>query len=362
MRYCAAVILFCFSALTARCEPVKVGAIVSLSGPAAEQGRNWLQGAELAQARLLHQGIHVDLKVEDDGTRPAGAVSAFTKLVNQNEVRGIVGGTWDFVAEALAPLVQRSGIPFITPSNPVEVFSRETTQVPNFFTNGLSVRATEEAIRKVLPVSGNFSISLVVPNVPFGTLHADIFRRSATSGRGRIVSETIFEYAGYHDTLKAAATKLATQKPQVVFCLADYSGLNVFVTELNRRNYSGLILTTQHLDEAARLARNTDRFRNVIGFYPLIQDEGFREAFKAKFGHSPKVYAAEGHDALWAIAHALTGSIDHRRERFEVTGVTGKLTLEPGRTEIVHLEAVPMVLDTAGELTPWSRDTQSGSS
>ncbi len=354
MRFLLAVFFLLLSAFRASAEPIKVGAIVSLSGPAAEQGRNWLQGAELAQARLLQEGVRVDLRVEDDGTRPAGAASAFTKLVTQDKVLGMLGGTWDFLAEALAPLVKRYGIPFITPTNPVEVFSRDTKAVPNFFTNGLSIRATEEAIVKILPTSGELSISLVVPNVPFGALHGDIFRRLSASGRSRIISETVFDYVGYHDTLKAAATKIAIQNPRVVFCLTDYTGLNVFVTELRRRNYSGLVLTTQHLDEAAKLAKDSARFRNVIGFYPLVKDDSFQAAFKARFGRNPKVFAAEGYDALLALGRALASSIDLRSQPFEFAGVTGKIKIEPGRTEIVNLEAVPMIVGAEGELQPWS--------
>jgi branched-chain amino acid transport system substrate-binding protein len=345
--------LLSISTFEAIAEPIKIGAIVSQTGSAAEQGRNWLQGVELAKAQLQREGVPIELITEDDGTRPAGSVSAFTKLVAQDKVRGIVGGTWDFLAEAVAPLSQRYRVPFVTPTNPVEVFSTEARGVATFFTNGLSIRATERSILDVLPSTHEIAIALVVPNAPFGALHAEIFERLAATGKVRIVSKTVVDYAGYHDTLKATAMKIAAQNADIVFCLSDGSGLNLFVGELNRRRYRGWILTTQHLDEAAKLSSTPEHYRKVIGFYPRVRDESFEGTFVAKFGHAPRVYAAEGYDALLFLAHALEPSTDFPHRAFEIGGITGKLRFEPGQTEISSLEAIPMVIGPSGHLESW---------
>mgnify|MGYP005700136941 FL=1 len=85
-------------------KKIKIGAIASLTGPAAEQGKNWVDGATLAVKALEKQGISIEFIVEDDASKPAQVHTAFNKLVSIDQVQGVIGGTWDFLAEAANPL------------------------------------------------------------------------------------------------------------------------------------------------------------------------------------------------------------------------------------------------------------------
>jgi ABC-type branched-subunit amino acid transport system substrate-binding protein len=92
----------------------KLGAIVSLTGDAARNGRNWLEGAQLAIDELQAEGRQISLVVEDDGTVPARVATSFVKLATVDRVGGIIGGTWDFLAETAYPLAKQYRVPFIT--------------------------------------------------------------------------------------------------------------------------------------------------------------------------------------------------------------------------------------------------------
>lgn len=183
MRYVVVIIALLFSsplsvAETPSKSSISIGAIASLTGPAAEQGQNWLNGAKLAAKELYRRDkILVQLHVEDDASRAAIVPLAFQRLVSSHKVKGIIGGTWDYLAGAASPISKNLQIPFITPTNPIEVIETTTAGNPWYFTNGLSIHATEEVMRKVVSHLGAKSVASIVVNVDFGLLPLSFSQR-----------------------------------------------------------------------------------------------------------------------------------------------------------------------------------------
>jgi branched-chain amino acid transport system substrate-binding protein len=335
-------------------EPeLRVGAIVSLSGPAAEQGNNWLQGAQLAAEELVGEGTAVTLVVEDDMTKPAQASAAFRKLAEISKVHALIGGTWDFLGEAIYPLAQSSKRPLVTPSNPVEIFSAAAQVNPWVFTNGLSMDATEKALLPLVERERPKAAALIVPNVPFGLAHADAVRRALVAHGTSIVMEEHFEYAGYHDTLRGLAAKAKRIGADFILCLTDYGALDVFATELEKLRYFPVIVTTQHLDEAVRLSKKPARYRRAFGIYPQPPSAEFVARFSKRFGVPPKVYAAEGYDALKFLVTALKAKVnfEQRTPRIEYQGEVGHHRLGDSR-QLVHASAVILGVAPDGSLVP----------
>jgi hypothetical protein len=76
--------------------PLKIGAPLPLTGPAAPLGQHSLWGTQTA-LRLMESkggiaGRQVQLIVEDDGGRPADAVKIMRKMILQDSVDVIIGG------------------------------------------------------------------------------------------------------------------------------------------------------------------------------------------------------------------------------------------------------------------------------
>lgn len=326
-------------------SPIRIGVVVSLTGPAAEQGKNWLDGARLAAGELKASGQSVELLIEDDATSAAQASSAFTKLATVSHVQAAIAGTWDFTAEAVFPLAKRFKIPTITPTNPIEIFSEESRTNPYVFTNGLSIAATQEAFEDFVRQHEVKSLAIVVPNVPFGLLHADMIESVAKQQGIKVTSRRQFDYGGYLDTLRAAALRISKEKPDLVFCLTDYGALNAFASELQKFSFYPILLTTQHLDEAVKLAKDPKRFARAYGIYPKPASGNFKEKFILQYGYEPKVYAAEGYEAVAFLMAAISAGVDLSKGGFAYEGVTGKLeaartsrSLSNEKAVILHFE------------------------
>ena len=307
-------------------DAVRIGAIASLTGPAAEQGKNWIRGAELAVSDLSREGIHVDLSVEDDQTTPAKAASAFQVLASVKKTRAIIGGTWDFLAEAVYPLAAQFRVPFVTPTNPPEIFSDKVRTNPFVFSNSFSLESEATELRRILIAAHARSIALIFVNVPFGERHGALMRGLANELGIHIAFEQSVEIALENSELKVAALRVQKEKPEVVFIVKDYAGLDAFMTELERVHARPLVLTTQHLDEAFALSKDESKYKRVYGLYPSYRREPFTSAFREKYGSEPKVYAESGYDALQFLARALHAGIqlEDQHSKFCYSGLTGE--------------------------------------
>ena len=337
-------VLSLLGAASVHAEEIRIGAVASLTGQAGEQGKNWMNGARLAVDELALKGVPVKLSVEDDASNPAKAVSAFRKMVDFDHVQGVLGGTWDFLAEALIPLAKSSKLPFITMTNPLEILSEEAKGNPYIFTNALSLKATEEAVRAFLRVKRPNSIAILAPAFPFTQAHADLVKRLAKELSIPVVYETVFSYDDYFQTLKVLATKTVQSRAELVFLFVSSQSLDPFLLTMFQQKGAATVLCTQHLDAAFQTTSNRAAYKNVYGVYPKVMDSDFARRYQAKFGESPKVYSAEGYDALMFLALSLSKglSLSDPQAQFRYEGVTGTYTLPVGSPQLGDIHATIM--------------------
>jgi len=106
-------------------EPIRIGSVLSVTGPAAFLGEPEIKTLQLYIERINAQGGVIGRKLElvhyDDGS-DAGKANAFTKrLIESDKVDLIVGGTTTGSTMAMVPLVEAARIPFISLAGAVVV-------------------------------------------------------------------------------------------------------------------------------------------------------------------------------------------------------------------------------------------------
>ena len=106
------VVLTC---LASSAEPLKIGMVASLTGPAAEVGRYAIQGAKLAAEEVNKTGgvlgRPIELVIEDNQTTNPGVVLAFSKLAGDKDIPAFIGPPFSTQIHAIAPDIQRLGKP-----------------------------------------------------------------------------------------------------------------------------------------------------------------------------------------------------------------------------------------------------------
>ena len=99
-------------------EPIKIGSVLSVTGPAAFLGDPELKTLQLYVDDLNKKGGVLGRQLQlvhyDDGS-DAGKANGFTKrLIEDDKVDIIVGGTTTGSTMSMVPLVERAGVPFIS--------------------------------------------------------------------------------------------------------------------------------------------------------------------------------------------------------------------------------------------------------
>ena len=96
-------------------EPLKIGMVAPLTGPAAEVGRYQTQGAKLAAEEVNKAGgvlgRPIELVIEDNQSTNPGIVLAFSKLAGDKDIPAFIGPTFSTQIHAMAPDIQRLGKP-----------------------------------------------------------------------------------------------------------------------------------------------------------------------------------------------------------------------------------------------------------
>jgi len=272
-----------------RVSQIELGVVVSLTGPAAEQGRSWLSGVEFAVAELDAQGTpdaqrtKVKLIIEDDKTNASSAASAFTKLATVHSPTAVIGGTWDFLAEAIYPLAERYRTPFLTPTNPPEILSGAALKNQFIFLSGLTLSAEREAIEGFFRKHTPREVQIVSCQVPFCEHHAKLVEECAA---GVTVHRVEYPMEDITGNLRQIALRTFQRPFDLLYFVGEYSTVDLMLRELQRMNRSPLFLTTAHLDEAYALSRDDARFRNAYGVYPRSDPE-FDIRFEQHTGARP---------------------------------------------------------------------------
>ena len=119
----AAMALIAGTAMAA--DPIKIGSVLSVSGPAAFLGDPELKTLQLYIEKINAEGGVLGRKLElvhyDDGSDAAKANSFTKRLIESDKVDVLIGGTTTGATMAMAPLVEKASLPFISLAGAVVV-------------------------------------------------------------------------------------------------------------------------------------------------------------------------------------------------------------------------------------------------
>lgn len=106
-------------------ETIRIGSVLSLTGPAAFLGDPELKTLNLYVERINGSGGVLGHKLElvhyDDGSDASKANTFAKRLIEQDKVQFIIGGTTTGSTMAMVPLIEKAGLPFISMAGGVAI-------------------------------------------------------------------------------------------------------------------------------------------------------------------------------------------------------------------------------------------------
>ena len=288
--------------------PLKVGIIVTLSGPGAVLGQQARDGFLLA----LHQrgdrlgGRPVEVVVADDELKPDVAVTRVKKLLESDKVDFVVGPIFSNVLGAIFKPVTESGTILISPNAGASVFAGKACS-PDFFVTSYENNQVHAVLGKYAQDKGYKRAFLMAPNYQAGKDSVAGFK---SMFKGEIVEEDFVPLTQLD--FQADLARIAAAKPDVIFAFMP-GGLGVALVKQFRQ--SGLAdkipyLSAFTVDEST-LPAEQDAALGLFGgmtWAPNMDNaanKAFVAAYLAAYHAVPGSYAMQGFDAAQAIDAAL---------------------------------------------------------
>lgn len=149
--------------------PIKIGASLSVTGPAAFLGDPEIKTLQLYIAKINGEGGVLGRKIElvsyDDGGDPNKANGFAKRLIEEDKVDLIIGGTTTGATMAMVPLVEKAEIPFISLAGAVVIIEPVKKWV---FKTPHTDRMAAEKVFEDMKKRGMTRVGLLSENSAFG--------------------------------------------------------------------------------------------------------------------------------------------------------------------------------------------------
>jgi branched-chain amino acid transport system substrate-binding protein len=289
-------------------DKVKIGVIVTLSGPAAGLGQQARDGFALAVKDLGGKmgGRDVEVVVADDELKPDGAVAKVKGLLERDKVDFVVGPIFSNILQAIHKPVTDSKTFLISPNAGPSSYAGKNCN-PYFYVTSYQNDQVHEILGKVAQDRGYKRVYVMVPNYQAGKDSVAGFKLDY---KGEIVEESYIPL-GTLD-FQVELSKIASLKPDAVFTFMP-GGMGVGLVKQFKQ--AGLadkipVLSAFTVDEST-LPAQQDAAVGMFGgadWAPDLdnpQSKKFVASYEAAYNSVPGTYAMQGYDAALLIDSAV---------------------------------------------------------
>jgi branched-chain amino acid transport system substrate-binding protein len=335
----------------ASAEPIKIGAIVSLTGTYAGLGDPEKKTIEMEVKRINEaggiNGRPIEVIFEDDGTDEAKAVAAASKLIEQDKVVAIIGATGTGQSMAVRNEIDRAGIPQLSMAGGSAITAKLDPlvfQTP--WSNTLVVPFTLDYLKK----QGITKIGVISDTGGFGKDGAAVLAAEAPKAGVTIVSNQTFNVGDADMTAQLTNIKKSGAQAVVMWTSGKEAA-----TVVKNAQQLGLTIPVYGSHGNARLefiqgaGAAAEGFRFAAGKILLPESYGkdtpeyktaieFVDRYTKAYGAAPSTFAGHAYDALYLIVDAakqVSGDLTPAtlRDQIEKTkalsGIGGSFTFSP---------------------------------
>jgi len=330
-------------------EPIRarIGVISIITGAGASYGEAITNGFKLALDEVNAKGdVSIDLKIEDSTGKAEQALSAAQKLINSDQVVAILGPTLSTEMKVVAPEANASGVPIMGTSTTAQGI----TQIGKFvFRNSLpESQAIPASVGKAVKKYNIKKVALLYGNDDVFTKSGfDTMKEVAEKLKLKIVTIETFQ-KGQAD-YKAQLTKIASLKPDAVFCSALYNEGGVILAQARKMGLKVPFVGGNGFNSPKVIEIAQDAAEGLIVATPWFGERNdpkvraFVAKYEKAYGKKPDQFAAQAYDAFHIMANALkaAGSADRSKLRDALAetrnfqGVLGEFSFDAERDVVM---------------------------
>jgi branched-chain amino acid transport system substrate-binding protein len=286
---------------------IVIGEYGSLSGTTAVFGQGTHNGIQLAVDEVNAAGgllgKPVRLATEDDEGNQDEAVSVVKKLIDRDNVVGVLGEVASTRSLAGGSVCEQAGVPMISPSstNPDVTKDRKYVFRVCFTDDFQGSVGAQFALRKNWKRVAVFSSS----NSDYSKKLSMFFKQTFTAGGGQIVSEET--YSDGDKEFKAQLTRMQSKNPDAVYLPGYYTEIDLILRQARNLGFKVPFFGGDGWD-GVTLDSNSEGccFTNHYSPEdPRPSVQRFIAAYKAKYGTVPDAFGITGYDAARVMFDAI---------------------------------------------------------
>jgi branched-chain amino acid transport system substrate-binding protein len=353
-------------------DPLKIGAVLSITGPASYFGDDQRNTLQLLQdqvnARGGVNGRRVEVVIYDDATDPTKAVTALRRLHDEDRVVAVIGASISGNALALVPFSEKAEVPQLVPAASGRISSPVKNWVFQFCNTDVH---SIGRILTFLDGRGIKKIAMLNDSTGYGVSGKEELQRQAP-GRGfQVVAWETFAPNDTDMTAQLARIKSAGAQavlvwnatPASAIVAKNFKQLGLDALQIQSTAFvsprlislagdaaEGIILTGYKLPILDRVP-DSDPQKKIIADY--------LDAYTKRFGRAPNPFGALVHDAFTALVKVMeTAGGDRAKIRAGLEslrghmGANGTYTTSPTDHNGYAVESLQMLVVEGGKFRP----------
>lgn len=294
-------------------QNVKIGVLAPLTGPAASDGQSVQNSLKLAVERVNKAGgllgKQVEMVIYDDRSDPKDATALARKLIEQDEVKGFVAGSYSMPSRAVAPLFQEEKIPLVAA---YAVHPDVTAAGEYCFRNGfLGTVEGKCAAHTCVELLKGKRIALITSDNDFGRTLAAGFKAYMTSkGKAaQLVSDQTYPMA--EKDFKPYLAKIKEAQPDVIFSSGYYFQTGPLVKQAREMGITAKIVGEEGADSPGFVEIAGPASEGFVIITNLNRDDKrpevqtFLKEYQTRYKISPDMVGASAYDAFMIICDAI---------------------------------------------------------
>jgi branched-chain amino acid transport system substrate-binding protein len=323
--------------------PLKVGAVLSLSGPAAVFGLPERDAIEAVVEEINKtggvNGRQIQLVLHDDKTDPAEAVRGVTQ-VQRDGVVAIVGPSTGSGVLAAGPVAERLRVPLLAPAGTASITDKKNSFFPWVFRAAPSDQTDIRRILGDMARDGKRKVGVFYQEDAYGKVGLDYGKEIGKELGLEIVAAVSAAYTA--TDLTAQATQLREAKPDAVFMQVSISALGASFNKAARQVglsvplYGNAGLAQKSFIDAMGDSGNGVRVLSIgnLPYEPIPPETKLVELLKAR-GKTPQgwgeLVGSNGLMAIVAAAKTVKGDVNGTSMRDALETICGFPTYMRGK-------------------------------
>ncbi len=288
----------------AEAHDIEIGAVLGLTGAAADEATGLQKGIMLAAEDLKAKGRSVKVIFEDDQTNSAKTVNSIERL-RARGIRLFIGPTWGFQVQAARPVIERGELLAISPAT-----SSDFVGESKFIFHMCPSRQRQLSVLVPwLKQAGARKVFLINFANYWGEVHKRLYKSALEQTGGNVAGEALIGFGagiGEFQTLLAKVQRAGADLIMMTASGGEYANM---IKAAKRLHMQTRVLVDENIFALYRsepsLARSEGE--KIVAFSPVISRDFIRR-YHERYGEYPGLHADRAYDSLMILADTAAGT------------------------------------------------------